>query len=80
MTYMWQEERGQKYFRFQTDEPAVNKKMRERKKFILVGWGWNCNLWIYQVKLYKPQNARRTLKALTGKPIKFDKLSDTFLV
>lgn len=78
MTYMWQEERGQKFYRFQTDDPVVNKKMRERKTFTLIGSGFNCNLWIYQTELFKPQNAKRTLKALTGKGIQYDRSSDTF--
>lgn len=78
MTYMWQEERGKPYYRFQTDDSAVNKKMRQRKYFHLSAWGENCNLWIYSTQIKRPQNARRTLKILTGNEVKWDEKTEVF--
>ena len=34
MTYLWQEERGKQFYRVQTDERLVAKKMRRRNAFI----------------------------------------------
>ena len=79
MTCMWQEERGSKYFKFQTDNPEIAKRMRQRKNFKLVSWGVNCNHWIFQTKFYKPQNARRTLKALTkNDSIKYHEIDEVW--
>jgi len=78
MTSMWQEERGKPYYRFQTDEREINNKMKRRNKFELVGWGVNCNLWIYQVQFKRPDIAKKTFKALTGKMAILDKKKDVF--
>lgn len=72
ITYMWQELYGEPYFRFQTDEPKVAKKMRQRKNFVRVGYGINTQLWIYRTTFYKPQDAKRTLRNITGREIQKD--------
>lgn len=75
---MWQEERGKPYYRFQPDDPAVSKKMRQRKYFHLTAWGENCNLWIFRTTINRPQNARRTLKILTGNKVEWDEKEEVF--
>jgi len=63
---MWQEERGKKYYRFQTDEREIANKMKRRNKFELVGWGDNCELWIFQSIFSRPDIARNAFKSITG--------------
>lgn len=67
---MWQEERSQPYYRFQTDDKNLANKMKRREKFKLVASGVNCNLWVYVATFSRPDIARKAFKALTGnKPI-----------
>ena len=77
-TYMWQEVYGDPVFRFQTNDPAINKRMRQRADFSLVLWGLNTNLWVYQAQFYSPREARRTLRRITRQDILFNAVSDVF--
>ena len=38
MTYLWQELRGKKYYRVQTDDIDIAKKMKRRNGFSLIGY------------------------------------------
>ena len=71
-TYMWQELFGEPLFRFQTSDPAVNKRMRQRNDFTLVSEALNAALWVYRARFYSPREARRTLKRITRREIHFD--------
>jgi hypothetical protein len=75
---MWQEERGKPYYRFQTDDKLIHQKMKRREKFNLVGEGVNCNLWIYQAEISRPDIARKILKSLSGAQVNFDSKADIF--
>ena len=78
MLYVWQLERGKAEFRFQTDNKGIAAKMKRRNNFKLVGWGVNCDLWIFQTVFGKPETARKALKALARNAVKFDKKDDVF--
>jgi len=78
MAYMWQEERGIIYYRFQTDEIDIANRMKRRKKFILVGWGVNCKLWIFQSTFSRPDIARKAFKSIIGGKIEFDDREEIF--
>ncbi len=72
------DKRGKPVYRFQTDEIEINKKMKRRNKFTLIGWGVNCNLWIYQVSFSRPIRAKAALKSLTNKSVNFDKNKEIY--
>ena len=72
MTYLWQEERGKQFYRVQTDERLVAKKLRRRNGFHLCGYGWNTSLWIFTCRFSRPDIAKKTLKSITGKKVKID--------
>ncbi len=78
MTSMWQEERGKPYYRFQTDDKDIADKMKRRNKFELIGWGVNCNLWIYQVKFSRPDIAKKAFETVTGKKANFDSKQEMY--
>lgn len=78
MTYLWKEQRGEMFFRLQTDEATVAAKMRRRLKFKLTAEGMNCKIWIYIAIFYSPQKARRALAQLTGREVKKDSLEDIY--
>ena len=75
---MWQEVRGKKYYRFQTDEREIAYKMKRRNKFELVGWGVNCELWIFWTTFSRPDIARKAFKTLTEGEIEFDDREEIF--
>lgn len=78
MIYMWQENRGEHFYRFQTDNKVIAARMKRRKKFRLTAWGINCEIWIYQAIFRRPDIARKALKTLAGNVVKFDKKEDIF--
>ena len=75
---MWQEIRGESTFRFQTNDHEIQKRMRQRKDFSLIGWGLNTKLWIYKVIFYSPEKARKCLERITRRKIKKDALNGVF--
>ena len=77
-TYLWQELYGDPVFRFQSNDPVVNKRMRQRIDFSLVLYGLNTNLRVYKAQFYSPKEARRTLRRITRQDIFFDAESDVF--
>jgi hypothetical protein len=78
MTYMWQEERGKSFYKFQTDEKEIANKMKRREKFNLVGWGVNCPLWIYQATFSRPDIAKKAFKTIMGGKVEFNIREDIF--
>lgn len=78
MTYLWQEERGKSFYKVQTDERLVAKKMRRRNGFHLCGQALNVDpasgtgLWIFSCRFSRPDIAKKTLKSITGKKVKID--------
>lgn len=78
MIYMWQEERGKPFYRFQTDEKEIHNRMKRREKFKLVAEGVTCNLWIYQANAARPDIARNILKTLSGAKVNFDSKDEIF--
>ena len=77
MTYMWREQRGKLFYRFQTDDYKIAAKMKARKKFTLTGRGMNCSLWIFQTEFSRSDIAKKALKTLTGNSVKTDKKENT---
>ncbi len=79
MTYLWQEERGKIFYRVQTDERLVAKKMKRRNGFHLCGQALNTSLptgqaglWIFRCQFSRPDIAKKTLKSITCKKVKID--------
>ena len=59
---------------FQTDRPEIKRKMMRKAGFDLVGWGYNCNLWVYKKTYFKPYNALRGASRITGREMIFDRV------
>ena len=79
MTYLRQEERGKKYYKVQTDDKDVAKKMKRRNGFRLCGYAVNAapangttSVWIFSCEFSRPDIAKKTLKSITGKKVKID--------
>ncbi len=70
--YIWQELRGNPEWRFQTDRYEIYRKLKRRKGFRLISYGYNCDLWVF-VKSYKqPKNARKAFERICGQKIFFN--------
>ncbi len=72
MTYLWQEERGKKFYKVQTDEREIAKKMKRRNGFHLCGFAVNASLWIFSCEFTRPDKAKQVLKSITGKSAKIN--------
>ena len=72
MTYLWQEERGKEFYKVQTDENEIVKKLNRRNGFTLSAFEINKKLCIYNCQFSRPDIAKKTLKSVTGKSIKID--------
>lgn len=72
MTYLWQEERGKRFYRVQTNEKIIADKLKRRNKFSLTAFALNASLWIYGCEFTRPDIAKKTLKSVTGKSVKID--------
>ncbi|MHB8579914.1 MAG: hypothetical protein ACYDA4_08635 [Ignavibacteriaceae bacterium] len=72
MTYLWQEERGKKFYKVQTDERDIAKKMKRRNGFQLCGFAVNAGFWIFSCQFSRPDKAKQILKSITGKKPKID--------
>lgn len=78
MIFMWQENRGEHFYRFQTENKVIAARMKRRNKFRLTARGINCDIWIFQAIFSRPDIARKALKTLAGNTVKYDKKEDIF--
>ena len=78
LTYLWQEESKKKYYRVQTDDKDIAKKLFRRNGFRLSGYGKNSDsangtrLWIFCCEFSRPDIARKTLESVTGESARID--------
>ena len=78
LTYLWQEESGKKYYRVQTDDKDVAKKLFRRNGFRLSAYGMNSDssngsgLWIFCCEFSRPDIARKAIESVTGENGKID--------
>lgn len=67
MTYLWQEEKGKKFYRVQTDDKFIADKLKRRNGFKLTAKGLNTSFWIFLAEFSRPDIARKTINNLTDK-------------
>lgn len=78
MLYMWRLETKRPEYRFQTDEKTIANQLKRRQGFKLVGDGVNCDLWIFQTSINRPDNAKRMFKHISGGNINYNPNEDVF--
>ena len=81
ITYMWREAPDipkDKTYRFQTNDPEINGRMKRRKDFKLVLKGLNSKFWVYKTKKYSLKEAKSTLSRVTRKEIQYIKDKHVF--
>jgi hypothetical protein len=66
VTYFWQESRGDDYYRVQTNDPKISRKLSKRQDMKLVLWGLNTYLKVYHTQYYSPKEAKRSFRRIVG--------------
>ena len=80
-TYMWKEYpfiKKDKSYRFQTADPIINRRMKQRSDFDLVLLGLSENIWVYQTNKYSLKDAKKTLNRVTRQVIKYDAFYEVY--
>lgn len=72
MTYLWQLERGENFYRVQTDEKALADKMKRRNGFNQCAVSITNPLWIFSCEFSRPDIAKKVLSSITGAKPNFD--------
>ena len=76
---IWQEQRRKPYYRIQTTDPAVARKLRRRTTFKLVCCGINATMWIFRGTYSTPQKAKISIERLTDQKVKKDAITGGFV-
>ena len=78
MSYLWREVSYDNYWRIQTTDPNVKRKLSRRNTATLVGECFNHPMVIYRLQYYTPQKAKQSFQRLTGQKIKKDSEDGVF--
>ena len=78
-TCLWQEVKRDSWWRIQTNDPSVIRKLRRRKTATLCSWALNDSMVIFSIRYKSPRLARQSLQRLTGQIVKKDALNDIFV-
>ena len=65
-TYMWQEQKRHPFYRIQTNDCKIARKLKKRKYCHLVVYGINLPIWVFRIKYSSPKKALLGLSNLTG--------------
>ena len=65
-TYIWQVETRKKYYRIQTDDHKVSRKLKKRPNARLCVYGVNAPFWVFEVSYNSPKYALIGLSNITG--------------
>ena len=74
-TYIWQMESRKKYYRIQTDDHRVARKLKKRTNAKLCMYGINAPFWIFEREYSSPKYAIIGLSNITGADV--EETSDT---
>tara|TARA_R110002012_G_scaffold274023_1_gene460188 strand:+ start:555 stop:875 length:321 start_codon:yes stop_codon:yes gene_type:complete len=69
-TYIWQVEARKKYYRIQTDDHRVSRKLKKRPNAKLCMYGINAPFWIFELSYNSPKYAVIGLSNITGADVK----------
>ena len=65
-TYIWQVEPRKKYYRIQTDDHRVSRKLKKRPNARLCIYGINSPFWVFELSYNSPKYALIGLSNITG--------------
>ena len=65
-------------YMFQTEEPALHRKMKGRQSFKLSAYGINCNFLTYYSDLKSMRDAKSRFKGICGREPKYRSEKDIY--
>ena len=77
-SYLWREVSNDNWWRIQTTDPIIKRKLSRRNTSKLVGECFNHSMVIYKLQYYSPQKAKQSFMRLTGQKIKKDSEEGVF--
>ena len=76
--YIWREVSNDNWWRIQTTDPRVKKKLQRRKNAHLTVQCLNHPMMVYRLQFYSPQKAKQSFQRLTGQKLKKDAENGVF--
>ena len=76
--YLWKELPSSNWWRIQTNDPAIIRKLDRRQTATRCLWGLNIRLVVFRSQYYSSIEAKKSLKQLTGQKLKKDAESGVF--
>ena len=73
---MWKMDRGR--YMFQTEDPAINKKLKGRRSFFPSAYGVNCYFWTYYTDLKSIRDAKKRFKSICGREPKYSEEKELY--
>jgi len=78
-TYLWKEIPSDNWWRIQTNDPAIIRKLDRRQTATRCVWGLNIRLVVFRTQYYSSNEAKKSLERITGQKIEKDGESGVFL-
>ena len=78
MSYLWREVSNDNWWRIQTSDPRVKKKLNRRENAHLVVLCLNHPMEVYRLQYYSPQKAKQSFQRLTSQKLKKDAENGVF--
>ena len=75
MSYLWQEVKGDKWWRIQTNDPAIIRKLRRRDTTSITVYCYNDPMMVFRTQYYKPEKAKQSFERLTSQKIEKDSVN-----
>ena len=76
--YIWREVSNDNWWRIQTTDPRVKKKLQRRKNAHHTVQCLNHPIVVYRLQFYSPQKANQSFQRLTGQKMKKDAENGVF--
>ena len=77
-SYLWREVSNDNWWRIQTSDPSLKKKLRRRENTRLVVHCHNHPMVVYRIQYYSPQKAKQSFMRLTAQKVKKDAENELF--
>ena len=77
-SYIWREVSNDNWWRIQTTDPRIKKKLNRRKNVHLTVQCLNHSMMVYRLQYYSPQKAKQSFMRLTAQKVKKDAENELF--
>jgi len=78
-TYLWQEQKRHPFYRIQTNDPAVARKLRRRSTAVLSALGLNRQIWQFVLSYKSPKIAKISFRRIVDRRFEKDAENDVLV-